>query len=170
MQNQRLIWGVFILGLAGIAVLLLLRGTADGAALSIWVLALIVPLMLIIFLRGMFEAIAEGDVKIRGALGQCLHCGYDLKGNASGVCPECGTAIEAAANAAPRQIPPEKPRLSWVILVCQIIFVLMILSAALLTPMAREFQVNHGGRSVQAAGQQGVGVRPAARRFNAGSR
>jgi hypothetical protein len=27
--------------------------------------------------------------------GLCLHCGYDLTGNISGVCPECGTAINA---------------------------------------------------------------------------
>ena len=26
----------------------------------------------------------------RLANGQCEHCGYDLTGNASGVCPECG--------------------------------------------------------------------------------
>lgn len=24
----------------------------------------------------------------------CVHCGYNLTGNVSGVCPECGTAIE----------------------------------------------------------------------------
>lgn len=24
--------------------------------------------------------------------GQCLHCGYDLTGNITGTCPECGTA------------------------------------------------------------------------------
>jgi hypothetical protein len=24
----------------------------------------------------------------------CLTCGYDLTGNVSGVCPECGTAVE----------------------------------------------------------------------------
>jgi len=28
----------------------------------------------------------------RGKRGQCLSCGYDLTGNASGVCPECGIA------------------------------------------------------------------------------
>ena len=27
--------------------------------------------------------------------GQCLTCGYDLTGNVSGVCPECGTIVEA---------------------------------------------------------------------------
>lgn len=26
----------------------------------------------------------------RLALGQCVRCGYDLTGNVSGVCPECG--------------------------------------------------------------------------------
>jgi hypothetical protein len=26
----------------------------------------------------------------RKAKGQCLRCGYDLTGNVSGVCPECG--------------------------------------------------------------------------------
>ena len=25
--------------------------------------------------------------------GQCPHCGYDLSGNASGVCPECGETV-----------------------------------------------------------------------------
>ena len=37
----------------------------------------------------------------RRRLGQCLHCGYSLHGNLSGVCPECGlsSAIPAAAEA-----------------------------------------------------------------------
>ena len=29
--------------------------------------------------------------KLRRARGQCVTCGYDLTGNLSGVCPECGT-------------------------------------------------------------------------------
>ncbi len=31
--------------------------------------------------------------------GHCPHCGYDLTGNESGVCPECGRAIAAEAKA-----------------------------------------------------------------------
>ena len=27
--------------------------------------------------------------------GQCLHCGYDLTGNLSGTCPECGSRAAA---------------------------------------------------------------------------
>jgi hypothetical protein len=30
----------------------------------------------------------------RSARGLCSHCGYDLTGNASGICPECGTAVD----------------------------------------------------------------------------
>jgi hypothetical protein len=29
----------------------------------------------------------------RALVGHCLGCGYNLTGNASGICPECGTAI-----------------------------------------------------------------------------
>jgi hypothetical protein len=30
-------------------------------------------------------------------MGRCAACGYNLTGNASGVCPECGTAVPAEA-------------------------------------------------------------------------
>jgi len=29
----------------------------------------------------------------RGKVGRCIRCGYNLKGNTSGICPECGTPI-----------------------------------------------------------------------------
>jgi hypothetical protein len=29
----------------------------------------------------------------RASRGQCIHCGYDLTGNMSGVCPECGIPL-----------------------------------------------------------------------------
>jgi hypothetical protein len=32
---------------------------------------------------------------LRRKMGLCVRCGYDLTGNTSGVCPECGTPIEA---------------------------------------------------------------------------
>lgn len=34
-----------------------------------------------------------GVRRFRRRSGHCLHCDYDLTGNESGVCPECGTAI-----------------------------------------------------------------------------
>ena len=30
--------------------------------------------------------------EVRRRRGQCVRCGYDLTGNTSGTCPECGTA------------------------------------------------------------------------------
>ena len=33
----------------------------------------------------------------RWPVGRCAACGYDLRGNASGVCPECGTAVRVSA-------------------------------------------------------------------------
>jgi len=34
----------------------------------------------------------------RQRLGLCLGCGYDLRGNRSGVCPECGRAVAPSAD------------------------------------------------------------------------
>ena len=32
----------------------------------------------------------------RNARGECLDCGYDLRGNTSGICPECGQPIPSS--------------------------------------------------------------------------
>jgi hypothetical protein len=42
------------------------------------------------FIRG---PIARRRLRRRRDLGQCMGCGYDLTGNVSGICPECGAAI-----------------------------------------------------------------------------
>ena len=34
--------------------------------------------------------------EMRNTPGHCSECGYCLRGNASGVCPECGTRIKTA--------------------------------------------------------------------------
>ena len=56
------------------------------------------PLLLLIVLFGFLPA--NWLVRYRRVLqaqrrseGRCLNCGYDLKGNTSGVCPECGTSV-----------------------------------------------------------------------------
>lgn len=36
----------------------------------------------------------------RSHAGRCVRCGYDLTGNESGVCPECGTTIQPTASKA----------------------------------------------------------------------
>ncbi len=38
--------------------------------------------------------------RLRAKRSQCLRCGYDLTGNVSGVCPECGAAVAAAPTSA----------------------------------------------------------------------
>jgi len=38
--------------------------------------------------------------------GQCRRCGYDLTGNVSGRCPECGAAMRAMAHPAGSECPP----------------------------------------------------------------
>ena len=43
-------------------------------------------------LPGAVVAVAVIDIR-RHALGDCQRCGYDLTGNVSGVCPECGQEI-----------------------------------------------------------------------------
>ncbi|HXE54845.1 MAG TPA: hypothetical protein VN541_17625 [Tepidisphaeraceae bacterium] len=37
--------------------------------------------------------------RTRVRLGHCIRCGYDLTGNISGVCPECGTPVRQASEA-----------------------------------------------------------------------
>ena len=42
---------------------------------------------------------------LRAAHGECLECGYSLIGNASGVCPECGTAAPRVCGLTGRDAP-----------------------------------------------------------------
>jgi hypothetical protein len=52
-----------------------------------WIGALIgVPIAFCVVLRAL--ANAQRRDRVRG--GRCISCGYDLSGNVSGVCPECG--------------------------------------------------------------------------------
>ncbi len=94
-------------GLAGIAtavsataamVITLPRGGDEGVFL--WFLLL--PMMAVsvfILLITCMVVIWINDHAARGALrraGVCIRCGYNLTGNRSGICPECGLALPAA--------------------------------------------------------------------------
>ena len=52
-------------------------------------------LLLLIFIAIQF--FFRGKTEMNAAMwrrdGRCGQCGYDLRGNVSGCCPECGTAI-----------------------------------------------------------------------------
>ena len=53
-------------------------------------------LVLVAILAYPMTALARGPVRRwrRRRKGRCLRCGYDLTGNVSGACPECGTEIK----------------------------------------------------------------------------
>ncbi|HUU98153.1 MAG TPA: hypothetical protein VM487_20670 [Phycisphaerae bacterium] len=42
---------------------------------------------------------AQRRCEERRAKGLCINCGYDLTGNVSGRCPECGTAVGSGSGA-----------------------------------------------------------------------
>jgi hypothetical protein len=44
-------------------------------------------------LRDKWRAIGDYERQDRLRRGLCVKCGYDLTGNLSGTCPECGTAV-----------------------------------------------------------------------------
>lgn len=73
-------------------------GQPDGTKLlyAIW-FPIWVPTA-ILFLIPMFIFIKINTIKlIRRSCNHCIHCGYNLTGNISGTCPECGTPIENTA-------------------------------------------------------------------------
>lgn len=68
-----------------------------------------VPFPAIVALFGSYPAwtLCGGPLRRRRrrARGLCLRCGYDLTGNASSVCPECGTKTTCDVDAVPRDHP-----------------------------------------------------------------
>lgn len=61
--------------------------------LSIWgaVTVYIVPLLASLLVG--YIVWKRGEAAARRAQGLCVRCGYNLTGNVSGICPECGTTI-----------------------------------------------------------------------------
>lgn len=55
-----------------------------------WLCVLSAPITIILFWRQVHRGRIWEERVIRG---HCPACGYDLAGNVSGVCPECGTTI-----------------------------------------------------------------------------
>jgi len=63
--------------------------------LPLWIPAFVLLLAAIVMLRR----------KVSSSFGQhCMKCNYDLTGNKSGVCPECGQGVQVT--------PPESPSIS----------------------------------------------------------
>jgi hypothetical protein len=71
------------------------RRFAHSSGFPSWHLLLIhIPIWLLAFLAGIYPTIAfvRGPIRRRRRRrrNQCVHCGYDLTGDVSGVCSECG--------------------------------------------------------------------------------
>lgn len=85
---------VFGLGMMGAAVVGTRNQSAFMARLPGGSSSLIVAGQLVASAGGFVAVIPLIRRRLRAAravAGQCRSCGYDLKGNLSGVCPECGT-------------------------------------------------------------------------------
>ena len=54
---------------------------------TVWAVAIVPPAIIVIWRRAKYRRNVEGSKF------QCNHCGYDLTGNVSGACPECGTPV-----------------------------------------------------------------------------
>ena len=59
---------------------------------------IIVPLWTLMLLVAVVSCIIWRMVPRRAVPGHCRKCGYDLTGNVSGKCPECGTEISSSEN------------------------------------------------------------------------
>lgn len=74
-------------------------------------------ILVIVLLTYPVVAFVRGPLRIyrRSKCNQCLQCGYDLTGNTSGVCPECGEQLvpKGAQNArTPKMRTPRRVRLT----------------------------------------------------------
>lgn len=59
------------------------------------ILALVIFVLAILALiRGIRTKTSEQVEAMRRLEGSCIRCGYNLEGNLSGVCPECGVAFD----------------------------------------------------------------------------
>jgi len=66
-------------------------GASTSVSFPLWL-----PLLLIALPTGF---LFWSDHRKRTRMGHCTTCGYDLKGNTSGTCPECGAVSSAGGNA-----------------------------------------------------------------------
>lgn len=55
---------------------------------------LVAGLIIIIIGLGLIKFSRDIRSTDRSALGHCINCDYDLRGNRSGVCPECGEPLQ----------------------------------------------------------------------------
>ncbi len=67
--------------------------TEDGYRLP--TAEVVLPLWTVLLVCCLLTTLAWGGRARKHPPGHCRRCGYDLKGNLSGTCPECGTRRKA---------------------------------------------------------------------------
>lgn len=84
-------WGIRYIG-----------GGDPSEAVDIYLVPLVLAALYPVFaiIHWMQTAFARHRLSQRQKLGLCINCLYDLTGNTSGVCPECGRAIPDHAKSA----------------------------------------------------------------------
>lgn len=88
--------------------------TVDGPFASGRLRAVAVPCpLLVIFILGSYLAFVVAarhlQIQRRKRRNQCVDCAYDLTGNESGVCPECGERIPNGARSAAANLEQHRP-------------------------------------------------------------
>lgn len=85
--------GGMLLYLALMATPVLLREPEFTVAVMLLTLLAIIYTLAFLALGSAYRIATERDDFAAALL--CRKCGYDLQGNESGICPECGTPVEA---------------------------------------------------------------------------
>jgi len=102
--------GILVLH-SGVAPTAYLGRSARGCGFALTILVgkgAAVHLLVLAFAFGIYPSIAfvRGPLRRwrRRCRGECERCGYNLTGNTTGVCPECGTPIAALDHAGPHRV------------------------------------------------------------------
>jgi uncharacterized paraquat-inducible protein A len=85
--------GAVLLSVALMATPVLLRDPGFTVAVILITLLAILYTLAFLALASAYRLARERDDFAAALL--CTKCGYDLRGNQSGICPECGTQVEA---------------------------------------------------------------------------
>jgi hypothetical protein len=80
-----------------------------------------------------FRWLPRQDRWQRSSQGLCTRCGYDLRGNCSGTCPECGTTLDRieqrSAPSGPSVVFDPQPWWVWTItaavMICMVVLALI---------------------------------------------
>jgi hypothetical protein len=84
--------------IAAIAWMLALADLSNGLSVMMLAIAFIGAPILTVVLSSVAGPRREASIRYRRRMaGECVFCGYSLRGNVSGRCPECGQLVSESA-------------------------------------------------------------------------